>query len=147
MAQKYKLIERKILGADKEETPKKFYAQAVNNGRVEFDELCEEIAESCTLTSADVKAVMDRMNHLLDKHLKAGRIIQFGEIGNFRLALGSSGSRSAEEFSASMIRKPRIVFTPGGKLQDTHTLTTFEKAANTTGSAETEDQGGSPGGV
>lgn len=127
MAQKFKLIERKNLGKDNTANPKKFYAQAVNNGYVSFDELCVEIAESCTLTSADVKAVMDRMNYILDKNLRAGRIVQFGEIGNFKLAVGSTGSLTAKAFSTAQIKTPRIVFTPGGKLRTTRALTTFER--------------------
>lgn len=79
-------------------TPRKVYAQAINNGYVSFDELCSDISELCSLTSADVKAVMDRMNYVLDKNLKSGRIVQFGEIGNFRLSVGSSGSASEESF-------------------------------------------------
>lgn len=77
-----------------------------------FDELCTEIAEGCTLTSADVKAVMDRMNYTLDKYLKAGRIVQFGEIGSFRLAIGSTGSVDVKSFNVSQIKKPKIVFVP-----------------------------------
>lgn len=127
MAQKFKLIERKNLGKDKVENPKKFYAQAVNNGYVPFDELCNDIAETCTLTSADVKAVLDRMNFMLDKHLKAGRIVQFGEIGNFRFALGSSGAVTAKDFSTMQIRQPKIVFSPGSKLRETRQLTAFER--------------------
>ena len=128
MAQKFKLIERRNLGKDNSQNPKKFYAQAVNNGYVSFDELCTEIAENCSLTSADIKAVMDRMNYILDKNLKAGRIVQFGEIGNFRLAVGSSGSLTTDNFSTAQIRKPRIVFSPGSKLRDTRILTTFERS-------------------
>lgn len=127
MAQKFKLVERRNLGKDNVATPKKFYAQAVNNGYVTFAELCMEIAESCTLTSADVKAVMDRMNYILDKNLKAGRIVQFGEIGNFRLSVGSSGSAVAKDFNASQIKQPKIVFSPGSKLRETRQLTAFEK--------------------
>lgn len=127
MTQKYRLIKRKNLGADKDSVPTKYYAQAVNNGTVTFDELCEEIAETCTLTSADVKAVMDRINYLLNKNLMGGRIVQFGEVGNFRLALGSSGASSEEEFDTSMIRTPRIVFHPGKKLQLTRQNTSFQK--------------------
>lgn len=145
MAQKFKLIERRNLGADNKEVPRKFYAQAVNNGYVAFDELCLEIAESCTLTSADVKAVMDRMNYILDKNLKAGRIVQFGEIGNFRLAVGSTGSEIAKDFTTSQIKKPKIVFTPGSKLQTTRALTSFERIApevdNTGGGGEEERPG------
>lgn len=76
MAQKFKLIQRRNLGKDAAVTPTKMYAQAVNNGYVSFDELCADISELCSLTSADVKAVMDRMNYVLDRNLKAGRIVQ-----------------------------------------------------------------------
>ena len=112
MAQKFKLVERRNLGKDAATTPRKVYAQAINNGYVSFDELCSDISELCSLTSADVKAVMDRMNYVLDKNLKSGRIVQFGEIGNFRLSVGSSGSASEESFTSAQIRKPKIVFTP-----------------------------------
>ena len=144
MAQKFKLVERRNLGSDNKEVPRKFYAQAVNNGYVAFDELCGEIAENCTLTSADVKAVMDRMNYILDKNLKAGRIVQFGEIGNFRLAVGSTGSVTTKDFSTSLIKKPKIVFTPGSKLQVTRALTSFERIAEeaeTGGGGEEERPG------
>lgn len=133
MAQRYKLISRRNLGKDAAENPRKYYAQAVNNGYMTFDELCDDIAEQSTLTSADVKAVMDRMNHCLDKHLRAGRIVQFGEIGSFRLALGSSGSLTEKEFSDSQIKKPKIVFQPGSRLQATRTLTTFQRVSDAAG--------------
>lgn len=130
MAQRFKLIWRKNLGKDKQTVPGLYYAQAVSNGFVTFDELCDDIAEQCSLTSADVKAMLDRMNVSLDKHLKAGRIVQFGEIGNFRLSLGSSGSKKEETFNVSQIRTPKIVFTPGSKLRDTRSLTTFERVSS-----------------
>ena len=116
MAQKFKLIERKNLGKDNKENPKKFYAQAVNNGYVPFTELCNDIAETC-------------MNYMLDKHLRAGRIVQFGEIGNFRLAVGSTGSLTEKDFNTSLIKQPKIVFSPGSKLRETRQLTAFEKEA------------------
>lgn len=143
MAQKFKLIERKNLGKDNKENPKKFYAQAVNNGYVPFTELCSDIAETCTLTSADVKAVLDRMNYMLDKHLKAGRIVQFGEIGNFRLAVGSTGSLTTKDFSTSLIKQPKIVFSPGSKLRETRQLTAFEKEAEKEADAGNAGGGGS----
>ena len=127
MAQKFKLVERRNLGKDAATTPRKVYAQAINNGYVSFDELCSDISELCSLTSADVKAVMDRMNYVLDKNLRSGRIVQFGEIGNFRLSVGSSGATTEDTFANAQIRKPKIVFTPGSKLRSTRSATTFEK--------------------
>lgn len=127
MSQRYKLVKRKNLGKDKEQTTHKYYAQCISNGYVTFDELCEDISETCTLTSADVKAVLDRMNQQLDRHLKAGRIVQFGEIGNFRMAFGSSGSTTEDTFSTSQLRTPKIVFVPGKRLRAARTNTTYER--------------------
>jgi predicted histone-like DNA-binding protein len=127
MSVKFRLINRPNLGKDAGTAPRKVYAQVVNNGYVTFDELCGSIAENCTLTSADVKAVLDRMNYELDRNLRAGRIVQFGEIGNFRMSAGSSGSVGEKNFSTSLIRMPRIVFIPGKSLRTTRSQTTFEK--------------------
>ena len=128
----YKLVSRPNLGKDAAINPKKIYAQAVTNGYVQFDEFCEDIAETCTLTSADVKAVLDRMNYMLHKSLKAGRIVQLGELGNFRMAVGSTGSLTEKEFTNEQIKKPRIVFTPGKALQTTRKITLFERNAIST---------------
>jgi predicted histone-like DNA-binding protein len=136
MAIKYKLVSRPNLGKDAATNPTKVYAQTVTNGYVHFDEFCEDIAEASALTSADVKAMLDRMNYMLQKNLKAGRIVQIGELGNFRMTLGSTGSLTKSEFSSSQIKKPRIVFTPGKTLQTTRNNTLFER------NIEPKEQGG-----
>lgn len=127
MGQKYRIVKRRNLGKDAEDISHKFYAQPISNGTVAFDELCSDINEYCTMTSADVKAVLDRLNFVLDKHLKAGRIIQMGEVGNFRLSFGSSGSETEEEFHTSQIRKPKVTFTPGKLLQQTRTQISYQR--------------------
>ena len=62
MAVKYRLIERKNLGNDKTETPKKQYAQVVYGDLVEFETFLEEVADGSGVGSAQVKAVLDRIN-------------------------------------------------------------------------------------
>ena len=79
MSVKYKLIQRKDMSSDAGPGSKLYYAQAVSAGEMTLDELCEDIAESSTVTSADVKAVLDRLGWILSKNLKAGRIVQVGE--------------------------------------------------------------------
>ncbi len=106
---------------------KLYYARAVSSGEMTFEELCEDIAETCTLTSADVKAVLDRMAWIISKNLKAGRIVQMGELGNFRLTVGSKGSITKEDFNASLIKKPKVVFHPGKRIQEARAETSFER--------------------
>ena len=61
MAISYTLVQRKDMSKGALEDAKLYYAQAVSTRRVNFDDLCDEIAETCTLTSADIKAVLDRV--------------------------------------------------------------------------------------
>lgn len=127
MAQKYRVIKRRNLGKDADQVSHKYYAQPISNGNVGIDEICSDISEYCSLTSADVKAVLDRLNFVLDKHLRAGRNIMLGEMGNFRLSFGSSGTENPEDFHTSKIRKPKITFTPGKLLQKTREQTSYER--------------------
>lgn len=112
MSVKYRLVKKKNLGKDQAEVPEKMYAQPVYMELVSFESLLDEIVEAGIPTN-QVKGVIDRMNYLIRKHLDAGRRVQFGEFGNFRYGVGSTGSATDEEFDPEMIKTPRIVFSPG----------------------------------
>ena len=92
MAISYTLVQRKDMSKGALEDAKLYYALAVNTRRVDFDDLCDEIAETCTLTSADIKAVLDRVIWAMVSHLKNSELVQFGDLGNFRISVGSTGS-------------------------------------------------------
>ena len=127
MAIKYKLVLKKDMSKDAAEDSKLWYAQGINAGEMSLEELCEDIAESSTLTSADVKAALDRLTWALNKNLRAGRIVKVGELGNFRMTFGSKGSENAEDFDISLIKKPKVTFYPGKKLQQARTEISFER--------------------
>ena len=59
----------------------KVYAQMVYGDLVTFDEFAEEVADSSGVGSASVKAVLDRMNVVLVRHLQHGRRVSVGELG------------------------------------------------------------------
>ena len=111
MAQGYKLVEKKNLGRDAAEQPTKVYAIPKYNGYTDMDTLCKMIGARSTVSSADVKAVLDNLNFVLDMELQAGRIVQLGEFGNFRLSLSSEGANDMEGFDRSMIVGARMIFT------------------------------------
>ena len=128
MAINYVLVQRKDLSKDATEGSKLYYAQAVSTRNVHFNDLCEEIAETCTLTSADIKAVLDRMMWVMVSHLKNGEIIEFADLGNFRVSARSSGSATPDEFTSTMLRKPNVIFHPGKRLQDMRELASYSRA-------------------
>ena len=84
MSVKYKLIQRKDMSSDAGPGSKLYYAQAVSAGEMTLDELCEDIAESSTVTSADVKAVLDRLGWILSKNLKPG---VSSRLGNWEISV------------------------------------------------------------
>ena len=111
MAQGYKLVEKKNLGKDSAEQSTKVYAIPKYNGYTDMDSLCKMIGARSTVSSADVKAVLDSLNFVLDMELQAGRIVRLGKFGNFRLSLLIEGANDKEGFDRSMIVGARVIFT------------------------------------
>ena len=68
MAVKFKVVKRKVLnGAEKDSV--KNYAIAKTSGTSELNKLCKLICSRSTLSSADVKAVLDSSNWAMDLEL------------------------------------------------------------------------------
>ncbi|MBP3517701.1 MAG: DNA-binding protein [Parabacteroides sp.] len=127
MALKYKLVQRKNLGKDQVENPEKVYVQMISGDYVTFEELMEEVGDSTVAGSAGVKAVLDRLNVVLARHLRNGRRVSVGELGTFRLNFGSQGVVTVEEFNTGLIREPRVRFLPGKALRTMKGRTSFER--------------------
>lgn len=125
MAQTYKIVKKKNLGKDATSVPQKHYAIPKYNGYTEVESLYELIAARSTVSSADVKVVLDSLNFVLDRELRSGYIVQMGEFGNFRLSLSSAGAVTQEDFKTSMLRKAKVIFTPGKNLKKTVKTTKF----------------------
>ena len=136
MALKYKLVQRRNLGVDQEDIPEKMYAQMICGDLVTFEDFIDEVGDSTVAGSAGVKAVLDRVNVVLARHLRNGRRVSVGELGTFRLNFGSTGVVGVEDFSTGLIREPRVRFYPGKALRTMKGLTSFERVT-----PETDDSG------
>jgi putative DNA-binding protein len=126
MAQGFKLVLRPSKPGVKD-SEKMYYAVSKNTGFTDLKHLCKMISARSTVSSADVKAVLDNLNFVLDMELQAGRIVQLGEFGNFRISVSSDGVTEEKKFDNSMLRAPKIVFTPGSELRDTKKTLDFMK--------------------
>ena len=116
---KYKLVQRKDMSKGALEGSKLYYPQVLNQGRVSFDSLCEEVAEQSSLTSGDIKNCMDRLINCLVRHLKEGRSVDCGDLGSFRINIRSTGADTPETYdAATMMRKPSIQYYLGKRLRD-----------------------------
>ena len=66
---------------------KRYHARVVSSNRVSTDELAEEIQSECSLTIADVKAVLIALGGTLANHLGKGSKVYLEGIGYFQVNL------------------------------------------------------------
>ena len=122
---KYSVIPR-INPRDRETEPK-FYAQVQTSGDVSMREMCERIEQSCTVTKADVYAVLVAMENVIIDALKGGEIGRLGDLGTLRVSLSSKGALTEKEYNTSLITRKRILFRPGTVLSEAMANLTFMK--------------------
>ena len=121
----YSVVPRKN-PRNKDEEPK-YYAQAQARGEANIRSMAEEIEKMCTLTFADISAVLIALETTVSKSLANGEIVRLGELGSFQLSLQSVGALHQEDFIASAIKKSRILFRPGKVLTLMQKSLNFEK--------------------
>ncbi len=111
----YSIAPRKVLaGPDRDMT--KFYGQVRSTNKIGFERICEDIALLSAATPGDVALVINGLMTVMCENMEEGYAVQIGDLGNFRLAAGSTGAASRKAFTAHLMKKPRIAFTPGRAL-------------------------------
>ena len=111
---------------DKDAAPK-YYAQAQARGDVNIREMAARIQSTCTVTKADVYAVLVALEDVIVEALQNGEIVRLGELGTFQLSLSGKGAATEEDFDTSLIKKARINFRPGLTLADMLGSLSFSK--------------------
>lgn len=122
---KYKLVQR--TNPQDKTAPAKWYANAVNEGKIGKREISCEIAGRSSLTSGDVSNVIENLLDELPKYLMMGKSVSLGEFGTLRLSLASEGAETPEKFNSGMISKVKVVFTPGVDLKKAIENVLFER--------------------
>lgn len=122
---KYRLTER---GNPRDLTaPKKWYATPVNHGKVTMKDFSKEIAGRSSLTRGDIDSVLSNFLDELPTFLKLGHSVQLGNFGTLRLSFSSEGVETPEEFSARLIDKVKVIFTPSPDMKASMDGLKFEK--------------------
>ena len=122
--------------------PPKFYAQAQASGDVDLREMSERIQQSCTVTKADVYAVLIAMEDVIIDALKSGEIVRLGDLGTLQIGLSGKGAVAEEEYEVSLIKKARINFRPGMALAGMLTSLTYSRVAKKPVAVKEEEESG-----
>ena len=98
-----------------------------------------------TASDGDVALVLLGLIRCMQEALLRGEVVQLGALGNFRLSLGSSGVVNADDFHASLIRKPRIIYSPGVKLREMIAKVSIERIGQETDKSDAGGEDDRPG--
>lgn len=98
-----------------------FTLRAVSAGHYGFDQMCEDICRSSSLTEGDVSAAMRNMLHFAREALLAGCTVELEGLGRFRITVRSRLCTADETerrgFSvADAVRHYKLQFTPDARL-------------------------------
>ena len=96
---------------------KVYYAQVARVRPLTLDKIAELIEKRSTVSSADIKAVLDALQFEILNALEEGFSVRLGDVGSFRATLTSRSADSAEAFLPSNIKGIRVTFTPSSKLR------------------------------
>ena len=116
----------RINPADKDAAPK-YYGRVQAKGDINLREISERIQQSCTVTKADVHAVLISLEDVIIDSLRNGEIVRLGDLGAFQIGISSKGAATEEDYNSSLIKKARINFRPGSAIVGVLDNLTFAK--------------------
>ena len=96
---------------------KKYYAAPSYTEDVTLRKVAQDISKNCTLTPADITAVLESFLDILPGYLEEGHSIKMGDFGRFRLSFSSDGHTEEKDVSADDIKSARILFVPSRELK------------------------------
>ena len=137
-------VSPRINPRDKEAAPK-YYGQVQASGDINLREMATRIQATCTVTKADVFAVLISLEDVITEALKSGEIVRLGDLGTFQIGISSKGAVTEEDYDVSLITKARINFRPGLALAGILSGLSYKKVARKPVKKDDEEDGGELG--
>ncbi len=126
MAIKIKPIERGEPGVVGGGT-KKWYASPVSQGESDIDQLTKSIEKISTVSGADIRGVLYALVDVSVDDLGNGKIVRIGDLGSLRVSVSSDGVEKEEDVLSEIVKKGKIIFTPGPRLKAMLKNLTYKK--------------------
>lgn len=111
------------------------YVQLVNGSRLSEEELEERIEKSCSVTRADVKAVLSELCHYAIEELSAGNRFYIPNIGYLSLSVGNTppAQKADGKITGKDVYLRNINFKPDRKFfGKVRSKVSFERSSHTT---------------
>ena len=89
----------------------------VNSEVITTEQLSKDINRACSITEADVAAVLQALGQRIGDALLDGNRVEIDHIGTFSLSLTCKNKRKEDHITSKDIEVSRIVFSPCAELQ------------------------------
>ena len=109
----------------------KFYPQAAPTKPVMLAQIVKRIEKRSTVSSADVKAVLDALQYKVIETLENGNTMRLGDIGSFCLTIKVEGAATAVEAKtkgAKLIKQVNGQFTKSTAIRDSFDIRSLDFA-------------------
>lgn len=100
----------------------KYYPQMASTTPLSLEQIIRRVEKRSTVSSADVKAVLDALQYEVIAALALGSTVRLGDLGSFRLTMKSEGAATAAEAKqkgAQLIKRVNVQFTKSTTMRDT----------------------------
>lgn len=121
---KYKVQKRRdnIKGRDL------YIPQPAGGQPVDIKDICFEISDKCTLTKADIVAVVAALEESIGRHLTEGNSVRLGSLGSFSPRMSATTSESPEDVGPENITNVGVRFCPSPALKQRLNGAHFERS-------------------
>lgn len=103
----------------------RYYPQIAPSTPMTLSQITRRIEKRSTVSSADVKAVLDALQYEVIEALQNGNSVRLGDLGSFRLTIKAQGASTAAEArkrGADLIKAVNVQFTKGATMRDAFAL-------------------------
>ena len=108
--------------------PKKgYYAQVVTRGTIDTKTLCKHIADTCSLSRADMAAALIALSQNITDYLLAGYNVNIEGIGTFSISAESRIVESSNDIHAQSVKVKNINFRSAVSLKKAMQDSKFER--------------------
>lgn len=77
----------------------KWFAHTLRGSEMTLEEIEQRIQDNCSVTRADVRAVVTALQEVVERGLKDGHVVSLGELGKFYLSIRSECVDQPDDFS------------------------------------------------
>jgi len=98
----------------------KYYPQMAPSTPMTLAQVVKRIEKRSTVSSADVKAVLDALQYEVIDALQNGNSVRLGDLGSFRVTIKADGTETAAEAKrqgADLIKQVNVQFTKSGEME------------------------------